>query len=140
LWRWLAITAAVLMPALVAWSRMYRGEHHPLDVAGGILLALLWLAAVALALRPNADLDEGGPATARASSPAPATVPPATTPPAPANSPTATWPSRSCHRGPATCWPLTWACPRARPTLSPLPPHAAAAGWTSAWSGTGVSR
>ena len=61
LWRWLAIAAAVLMPALVAWSRMYRGEHHPLDVTGGVLLALLWLAAVTFALRPNADLDEAGP-------------------------------------------------------------------------------
>jgi undecaprenyl-diphosphatase len=73
-WRWLAIAAAVLMPALVALSRMYRGEHHPLDVFGGILLALLWLAAVTFALRPNADLDEAGPATAPASSPAPTTA------------------------------------------------------------------
>jgi undecaprenyl-diphosphatase len=60
-WRWLAITVAVLMPALVAWSRMYRGEHHPLEVAGGLLLALLWLAAVTFAMRPNADLDESEP-------------------------------------------------------------------------------
>jgi undecaprenyl-diphosphatase len=75
LWRWLAIAAAVLMPALVALSRMYRGEHHPLDVAGGVLLAVLWLAAVTFALRPNADLDEGDPAAAPESSPAPATVP-----------------------------------------------------------------
>lgn len=84
LWRWLAIAAAVLLPAAVALSRMYRGEHHPLDVAGGILLALLWLTAVTLALRPNADLDEGDPATARRSSPAPAdaTEAPATAPPA----------------------------------------------------------
>jgi undecaprenyl-diphosphatase len=83
LWRWLAIAAAVLLPALVALSRMYRGEHHPLDVAGGILLALLWLTAVTFALRPNADLDEADPATAPASSPATAAaVPPATTPPA----------------------------------------------------------
>ena len=64
LWRWLAIAVAVLMPALVAWSRMYRGEHHPLDVAGGILLALLWLAAVTFAVRPNADLDEPDPSPA----------------------------------------------------------------------------
>ena len=57
-WRWLAVAPAVVMTALVAWSRMYRGEHHPLDVVGGILLALLWLAAVTVAVRPNADLDE----------------------------------------------------------------------------------
>ena len=60
-WRWLAITVAVLMPALVAWSRMYRGEHHPLDVAGGLMLALLWLAAVTFAVQPNADLDDPAP-------------------------------------------------------------------------------
>jgi undecaprenyl-diphosphatase len=77
LWRWLAIAVAVLMPALVAWSRMYRGEHHPLDVAGGILLALLWLAAVTLALRPNADLDETDQSLKPLTSPAPASAPPA---------------------------------------------------------------
>jgi hypothetical protein len=56
--RWgraLAITVAVLMPALVALSRMYRGEHHPLDVAGGVLLALLWITGVTLVVDPNAD-------------------------------------------------------------------------------------
>jgi diacylglycerol kinase family enzyme len=41
---------------------MYRGEHHPLDVTGGLVLALLWLAAVAFAVRPNADLRERDPA------------------------------------------------------------------------------
>jgi undecaprenyl-diphosphatase len=61
LWRWLAVAPAVLMTVLVGWSRIYRGEHHPLDIAGGILLALLWLAAVTFALRPNADLDEPDP-------------------------------------------------------------------------------
>ncbi len=76
LWRWLAVAAAVLLPALVAWSRMYRGEHHPLDVAGGILLALLWLAAVTFALRPNADLSEPDPSPSPALAPTPATVPP----------------------------------------------------------------
>jgi undecaprenyl-diphosphatase len=78
LWRWLAIATAVLMPALVASSRMYRGEHHPLDVTGGVLLALLWLAAVTVALRPNADLEEGDPAAVPEPSLAPTTVPPAT--------------------------------------------------------------
>jgi undecaprenyl-diphosphatase len=76
LWRWLAVAAAVLMPLLVAWSRVYRGEHHPLDVTGGILLALLWLATVTFALRPNADLDEPAPAAVAPASPAPAAVPP----------------------------------------------------------------
>jgi undecaprenyl-diphosphatase len=77
LWRWLAIAAAVLMPTLVAWSRMYRGEHHPLDVAGGVLLAVLWLAAVTFAVRPNADLSEPGASPPPSPSPAvaPATAP-----------------------------------------------------------------
>jgi diacylglycerol kinase family enzyme len=66
-WRWLAVAPVVLMTVLVGWSRMYRGEHHPLDVAGGILLALLWLAAVTLVLRPNADLDEPDPSQAQSS-------------------------------------------------------------------------
>ncbi|HEU5390259.1 MAG TPA: phosphatase PAP2 family protein [Streptosporangiaceae bacterium] len=61
IWRWLAITLAVVMPTLVAWSRIYRGEHHPLDVAGGLVLALLWLAAVTFAVKPNADLREPDP-------------------------------------------------------------------------------
>jgi undecaprenyl-diphosphatase len=75
-WRWLAVAAAVLMPALVAWSRMYRGEHHPLDVVGGILLALLWLAAVTFAVRPNADLNESDPSPLSATSRSPAAVRP----------------------------------------------------------------
>jgi undecaprenyl-diphosphatase len=74
LWRWLAIAAAVLMPVLVAWSRIYRGEHHPLDVAGGVLLAVLWLAAVTFAVRPNADLSEPDPSPP--TSLAPEAVPP----------------------------------------------------------------
>jgi undecaprenyl-diphosphatase len=55
-WRWLAVAVAVALPALVGLSRMYRGAHHPLDVVGGIVLALLWLSVVTLAVRPNADL------------------------------------------------------------------------------------
>jgi membrane-associated phospholipid phosphatase len=38
--RWLAWTVATLIPAFVALSRMYRGMHHPLDVAGGVLIGL----------------------------------------------------------------------------------------------------
>jgi undecaprenyl-diphosphatase len=56
--RWIALSLAVLMPTLVALSRMYRGEHHPLDVTAGATLALLWLAATTFALQPNADLYE----------------------------------------------------------------------------------
>ena len=28
------------MPIFVALSRMYRGMHHPLDVAGGVLVGI----------------------------------------------------------------------------------------------------
>ena len=65
------------MPTLVAWSRVYRGEHHPLDVAGGLLLALVWLAAVTFAMRPNADLDEPDPSPATLMTPSPTPAPPA---------------------------------------------------------------
>jgi membrane-associated phospholipid phosphatase len=42
-----AWTLAVLLPLIVAFSRMYRGMHHPTDAASG---ALMGLAAVACAL------------------------------------------------------------------------------------------
>jgi undecaprenyl-diphosphatase len=35
-----AWTAAVVIPIVVAMSRMYRGMHHPLDVAGGVLVGV----------------------------------------------------------------------------------------------------
>jgi membrane-associated phospholipid phosphatase len=35
-----AWTAAIVLPVFVAMSRMYRGMHHPLDVAGGILIGV----------------------------------------------------------------------------------------------------
>jgi undecaprenyl-diphosphatase len=54
-WRWLFLIPAIAMPALVALSRIYRGEHHPTDVAGSIVFAALWLPAVFALVRPNAD-------------------------------------------------------------------------------------
>jgi len=54
-WRWLSLIPAILMPILVATSRMYRGEHHPTDVLGSFLFAALWLTATSLLIRPNAD-------------------------------------------------------------------------------------
>ncbi len=52
-WRWLFLIPAVLMPVLVAASRMYRGMHHPTDVLGAVVLAGVWLPAVYLMIRPN---------------------------------------------------------------------------------------
>ena len=36
--RLLAAAVAILVPVCVAFARMYRGMHHPLDVAGGLLI------------------------------------------------------------------------------------------------------
>ena len=38
--RIVAWAAAILLPILVASSRMYRGMHHPLDVAGGLVVGI----------------------------------------------------------------------------------------------------
>lgn len=38
--RRLAWFAAVLIPVFVALSRIYRGMHHPLDTAGGVLVGI----------------------------------------------------------------------------------------------------
>jgi len=73
--RGLVIALAVFMPLMIAAARIYRGAHHPLDVTGGVLLALLWLTAVTLAVRPNADLLAPSP-----SAPDPVPVRPTATP------------------------------------------------------------
>jgi membrane-associated phospholipid phosphatase len=43
--RWLATTACLLVPALVAYARLYRGMHHPTDIAVGVVNGLVcaWL-------------------------------------------------------------------------------------------------
>src|SRR4051794_19756158 len=38
--RFAAWAAAVVLPIFVAMSRMYRGMHHPLDVAGGAMVGI----------------------------------------------------------------------------------------------------
>ena len=38
--RALAWTFAILVTTFVALSRMYRGMHHPLDVAGGVVVGI----------------------------------------------------------------------------------------------------
>lgn len=42
---------ALAIVAFVATSRMYRGMHHPLDVAGGIAVGILALCVIVLACR-----------------------------------------------------------------------------------------
>ena len=46
-------TIAALIPLFVASSRMYRGMHHPIDVAGGVLLGIAALSALVLVSRAS---------------------------------------------------------------------------------------
>jgi len=47
----LAWTGAILLTTFVALSRMYRGMHHPLDVAGGVLVGIGAILVLLLACR-----------------------------------------------------------------------------------------
>ena len=44
-----AVAAAI--PVYVAFARMYRGMHHPLDVVGGVVIGIAVLAAIVLVSR-----------------------------------------------------------------------------------------
>jgi membrane-associated phospholipid phosphatase len=44
-------TVAALIPLYVAFSRMYRGMHHPLDIGGGVLIGIGALSAMVLVSR-----------------------------------------------------------------------------------------
>ncbi len=52
-WRYLFLVPAIVMPVMVALSRMYRGEHHPTDILASLLFAGLWLTATTLLIKPN---------------------------------------------------------------------------------------
>jgi len=49
---------ALAMVAFVATSRMYRGMHHPLDVAGGVVVGILALCVIVLACRTAGGVAE----------------------------------------------------------------------------------
>lgn len=51
LFRGFAWTIAVALPVFVAWARMYRGMHHPLDVAGGLVIGIAALIVLVFASR-----------------------------------------------------------------------------------------
>jgi undecaprenyl-diphosphatase len=46
-------TVAALIPVYVAFSRMYRGMHHPTDVAGGAIIGILALVALVVVTRAS---------------------------------------------------------------------------------------
>jgi membrane-associated phospholipid phosphatase len=46
-------TFALLIPVYVAFARMYRGMHHPLDIAGGVLIGVAALSAIVLVSRAS---------------------------------------------------------------------------------------
>jgi undecaprenyl-diphosphatase len=48
---------AVGIAVLEAASRMYRGMHHPLDVAGGVVVGVASICALVLAARAAAAAD-----------------------------------------------------------------------------------
>ena len=51
---------AIAIPLLVALSRMYRGMHHPTDVAAGLMVGIgTLIVAVAAARVAGAAADEG---------------------------------------------------------------------------------
>ena len=54
-WRYLFLIPAIVMPAMVGLSRVYRGEHHPTDILASLLFTALWLTATTLLIRPNED-------------------------------------------------------------------------------------
>jgi membrane-associated phospholipid phosphatase len=54
--RWIVLALAVLMPVVVALSRMYRGMHHPTDVVGALILAAAWIGLLYWAVRPNEEI------------------------------------------------------------------------------------
>ena len=43
--------AAIAIPIFVAFARMYRGMHHPLDLAGGVLVGIAVVAVMVLVCR-----------------------------------------------------------------------------------------
>ena len=52
-WRYLFLIPAVVMPVMIALSRLYRGEHHPTDLLASVLFAGLWLTATTMLIKPS---------------------------------------------------------------------------------------
>ena len=52
-WRYLFLIPAIVMPVMIALSRLYRGEHHPTDILASVLFAGLWLTATTKLIKPS---------------------------------------------------------------------------------------
>jgi undecaprenyl-diphosphatase len=65
-WRWAFLALAIIMPAGVALSRMYRGMHHPTDLLGASLLTAAWIGVLYWVMRPNAAAETASEAAAEA--------------------------------------------------------------------------
>ncbi|HEX5303666.1 MAG TPA: phosphatase PAP2 family protein [Streptosporangiaceae bacterium] len=52
-WRYLFLIPAIVMPVMIALSRLYRGEHHPTDLLASLLFAGLWLTAATMLIKPS---------------------------------------------------------------------------------------
>jgi membrane-associated phospholipid phosphatase len=60
-WAMFAPLAAALIVISIGLSRLYRGMHYPSDVAGGVVLGLLWASVTTLViLRGHTDSNNGG--------------------------------------------------------------------------------
>ena len=53
-WRRVAVALAIVLPLVVAGSRLYRGMHYPTDVLAGALLGFSWLRICARAVLDSA--------------------------------------------------------------------------------------
>jgi membrane-associated phospholipid phosphatase len=53
-WRRVAIALAIVLPLIVASSRLYRGMHYPTDVLAGALLGFSWIRICARAVLDSA--------------------------------------------------------------------------------------
>jgi undecaprenyl-diphosphatase len=73
-WRWVFPALAVVMPVLVAVSRMYRGMHHPTDLLGAVLLSACWLTVLYWTVRPGEHAESVAEAAADARRAAPVSV------------------------------------------------------------------
>jgi membrane-associated phospholipid phosphatase len=57
-WRALAWTAVILLPAAVGFSRVYRGMHNPIDVLAGAVLGIAVLTVALVAVRASKAASE----------------------------------------------------------------------------------